>query len=96
MRLIGGIVLILLGLLWLASEIPLAAPPQKRPQTDWRRTCDGWEKKSWWVPEKPNHQPTLHPVVVGLLEVFLSLAVLIAFSNTAPQRPDRRQDPACR
>lgn len=97
MRLIGWLLLILLGLGWLASEVPLAGPqPDGRPESVWRRTRDGWEKISWWTPRTRTPRTVLHPMVVGLLEMFLALAALIAFSEATDRRSQSPQNPTHR
>ena len=84
MRLIGWLLLILVGLGWLASEVPLAETRPERPlKADWRRTAQGWERPSTWPAQTKIRRPAVHPVVVGLLQLFLALAVLIAFSKDA-------------
>ena len=84
MRLIAGLLLILLGLCWLAAAVPVAEiEPDRsdRPKDDgWRQTTDGWQHRSSWTPHHRADSPGLHPTVVGLLELQLSLAALIGFS----------------
>ena len=90
MRLVAGLLLILLGLCWLAAAVPVAESEADRsgqPKDDgWRRTTDGWEHRSSWTSHHRADPPGLHPTVVGLLELQLSLAALIGFSR----RPDPR------
>ena len=84
MRLIAVILLILLGLCWLAVAMPVTGTGPDRADRikddGWRRTTDGWERRSSWKPPYRASSPGLHPAVVGLLELQLSLAALIAFS----------------
>lgn len=79
MRFIGWLLFFLVGLGWLGSEVRLAdTHPPTVCETPWRRTCDGWELPSRWPPLAAADRPALHPVVVGLLEVLLSAAALVA------------------
>lgn len=82
MRLIGGLLLMLLGLGWLASEVPLAkSHPAREPEADWRRTADGWEHASQWAPRPKIRPPAVHPLVIGLLQILLTSAAFVAFSQ---------------
>ena len=87
MRLIGGLLLTLAGLGYLASELSFGndSPPPE-PTTQWRRTVDGWEKPVWLTSDLPIRRPALHPTIVGLLQVFLALVALLLFEK-------RGQDP---
>ena len=90
-RLIAWLLLILLGLCWLAAAVPVAETgqnPPDRPKDDgWRRTIDGWEHRSSWVQHHRSDSAGLHPAVVGLLQLQLSLAALIGFSRkTSPEQ----------
>lgn len=98
-RLIGPLVLILFGLGWLASEVPLPrTQPRAAVTTGWRRTRDGWEHSSCWTRDGKTRQPALHPNVVGLLEMFLAVAGLLALSKDDPsaRRPAHRKRSAGR
>ncbi len=82
MRKIGWILLILVGLGWVASEVPLSGPgPNDAPQTGWRRTAGGWEDCGVWATQPKGCRPAVHPIVLGLLQLFLASAALIAFSR---------------
>ena len=85
MRIIAWLLLILLGLCWLAATMPVAETgqdPLNRSKDDgWRRSIDGWEHRSSWTPPHQADSPGLHPAVVGLLQLQLSLAALICFSR---------------
>ena len=74
----------------LAKDVQFSLP---RSHTDWRRTRDGWEHSSRWTFRCEHRAATLHPIVVGLLELFLSVAALIAFSEP-PKRRSRPQTTA--
>lgn len=91
MRPIGLLLLLLLTLGWLGRELPGAANPSQQPtqgqfEAGWRRTIDGWEQTDHWAPEVAFHRPALHPVLVGLLEILLSLVALVALANDGQSR----------
>ena len=78
---IGWILAILCAGSWLASEIDLPGDVQNAPareETAWRRTVDGWEKVNEWTFAIEKSPPLLHPGVMGLLMLTLSLTVGIA------------------
>jgi hypothetical protein len=84
MRWIGWVLLAIVLAGYLAAEMPPPATPQPAPaDTLWRRTRDGWQHATWLLPAEsiPSRRPALHPVVVGMLEILLSAAALIAFSD---------------
>jgi hypothetical protein len=75
---IGWILAILCAVSWFASEIRLPGDDQTVPaqeETAWRRTADGWEKATDWTVAIEKSPPALHPGVLGLLMVALSLTV---------------------
>jgi hypothetical protein len=80
LRWIGWLSLLLFALGWLAAELPLEKARPGETLSAWRRTVDGWERPRWLVPPEAADRPTLHPVIVGLLQVLLASAALIAFS----------------
>lgn len=91
MRLIAGLLLILLGLGWLACELPLGDDAREPgPKTAWRRTVDGWEQTTWWATEQPLRRPAIHPTIVALLQMFLALAALLIFSGGGGRQPRLR------
>ncbi|MBN2294184.1 MAG: hypothetical protein JXM70_17285 [Pirellulales bacterium] len=49
-------------------------------ESGWRYTKSGWQKLSDWERPAPVSKPALHPVVVGSMQLLVSLAALIAFS----------------
>ena len=62
-------------------------------ELSWRHTRYGWEQSNYWFSIPDAYPPALHPIVVGLLEVFLSWIALLAFSTPGkvpPQRGTRR------
>ncbi len=86
MRLIGLLLLVLVGLCWLASEVS----PQRTDafESQWRRTVDGWELKSAWARAPSDARPaTVHPAVIGTLQILLAVGALLAFSNERDERP---------
>ena len=87
MRLIGWLLAILVVICWLASEVSLPRRPAAsgREPDCWRRTRDGWEEASWVTPEISVRRPALHPSVVGLLELFLSMSALIVLPGRRPK-----------
>ncbi len=98
MRWIVRLSLVLLGLGWLASEMPLAqTQPHGQPETrrqlgsQWRWTRDGWERPTWLASQARGRQPALHPTVVGILQMLLVVAGLIAFSGRNGRSAVRRQ-----
>ena len=92
MRWIGWLVVILLAAGWLASEIRLPGEPAllQGGSDCWRRTRYGWQQPSWSTPEAPVWRPALHPGVVGLLELFLSVSALVAFPTRTSRHPAGR------
>ena len=85
-RRIGWMLLLLGAVGWMAAECPVRrTPPSAGGQTEWRRTLDGWERASWLRAEVPVHRPALHPSVVGLLELFLSVGALAVFRQEAAE-----------
>ncbi|MHB1034099.1 MAG: hypothetical protein ACYC35_06920 [Pirellulales bacterium] len=76
MHRIAWLALVLFALGWLACEVEVSGTQQPRQPDPWRRTLDGWEKKTNW---EPFFQPPLHPAVVGLFELFAGLTGLAVF-----------------
>ena len=81
MQRIVGVLLILWGLGWLASQIPATPDHPPPPASSWRRTCDGWERADWLSGDMSPRQPALHPVVVGLVLLLFALAGLIGLAR---------------
>jgi hypothetical protein len=78
---IGWILAILFAVSWYASEISLPRDAKNAPLREeivWRRTVDGWEKPNDWYYAIEKSPPALHPGVMGLLMVTLSLTVGIS------------------
>jgi hypothetical protein len=74
------ILLLLVGLGWVAAEIPLHDSDPSAALPTWRRTVDGWERPHWLSHESPCVRP-MHPAAVGTTELMLALGALIAFSS---------------
>jgi hypothetical protein len=89
-RWIGWLSLLLLALGWLAAEVPLDKARPDESLGRWRRTVDGWERPGWCTPQGGIHRPSLHPLVVGLLQGLLASAALVCLSPTAAHRPTAR------
>ncbi|HUT90892.1 MAG TPA: hypothetical protein VMY37_15415 [Thermoguttaceae bacterium] len=85
MRRLGWLLVLLAAVGWLATEVRLPETPAApdRPLDSWRRTPDGWQRATWLAPQTPIRRPALHPVVVGLLELLVCLAALVAFPTGA-------------
>lgn len=80
MRWIGWIMTLLMTVGWAAAEIPVAEPPRAGlAYNDWRHTRDGWQRPTWLDASIPARQPTLHPGVLGMLQLLVSLTALVAF-----------------
>jgi hypothetical protein len=62
-------------------------------QRVWRRTRDGWERPSRWALPRKSPAPAVHPIVVGLLEMFLALAALLAFSGAGKRHCRAKAEP---
>jgi hypothetical protein len=85
MQRVLGAILILLGLCWLASQFPVTPEaPQPHP-TQWRRTCDGWQRANWLSADVSRRPPALHPALVGLALLLFTLAALTGLSTDAGQ-----------
>ncbi len=80
---IVGVLLVLLAVVWLASQIP-ATPSAEQPRTDsWRRTCNGWERAEWLYGDQSHRPPALHPALVGMVLLLFASAALIGLSPEA-------------
>jgi hypothetical protein len=85
MRLIGWLLLFLVGLIWLASQLPSdTSPAPGELAANWRRTAQGWERLALPGPAS-TAAPTFHPVIVGALEILLVLGAMLAFSSAPKQ-----------
>lgn len=89
MQRIVGVVLILVGLGWLASEMPTAPAKQSPPEPiAWRRTCEGWQRADWLRTDLSREPPVLHPAVLGLTLLSFALAALMGLSPEEESRGD--------
>ncbi len=66
--------LIVIG--WLLVFWP-SSSPAKTESDAWRRTATGWESVEEWEVKAPLHRP-LHPVLVGSLQLGVSIIALMA------------------
>ena len=95
MRWIGWFLFLLLGLIWLASELPSerASPPDDLAANNWRRTAQGWQQLALPAPEPPVALPAIHPAAFGTLEVLLVLfTAIVALFSAAQWRVGRRAE----
>ena len=80
MRSIFGITLLLVCVGVASYNVKGSAAPNRRTPTPmaWVRTMNGWERPDSWtaVPVTP---PTLHPLVVAVVECLSSCLGLLAF-----------------
>ena len=72
----------------LGSTRTMSSHSEVKADLEWRRTKDGWEKKSSWGLQQSNRRApsaavTVHPLVISLLELFLVSATFVA---RAPSR----------
>jgi len=80
-RRVAWLVLVLAGLGCLAAKVPLSPPADDQHWSAWRRTADGWERPNWVIGTAAVAQTTtLHPAVVGLLQVLVAVTALVALS----------------
>jgi hypothetical protein len=56
-------------------ELPGVSAAKER----WVHTRTGWEKPSSWIAKPPVYEPPIHPLALAGLQMFISLAALIAF-----------------
>lgn len=87
MRRIGWLMAILLGGLWLASEIPSTRIASQRPHRMHGISPASWRSGPSTIDARPATPPSLHPWVVAAEEALLSLLALAALPARRPQRP---------
>jgi hypothetical protein len=93
MRGAGWLVAALLAVGWIASQWPEPQPSQQPANlSTWRLTRDGWEQANWLADEIPVQRPPLHPGVVGLLQLLLTITGLMAFPAPNTRHADPRRD----
>jgi len=85
MRLIVPLFLLIVGVGFLAAELPLdqrsladANRQVVEISSDWRRTDAGWRRVSTWTEPSGVESPALHPAVVASFQVLLVLTVSLA------------------
>ncbi|HUY91977.1 MAG TPA: hypothetical protein VMV10_24770 [Pirellulales bacterium] len=79
------LLLALLAAGWGACQWPSApAKPAATATGGWRRTTDGWERRTVWGPRPARFTPLIHPVTVT---AFAALGTLIALISLAPSPP---------
>ena len=93
MQRIAGLLLMLWGLGWLASQMPSAADQPQPPTTSWRRTCVGWERVERLQNTPSTLPPAVHPAVFGLGLLLFALAGLIGFSPDQHPTPGEHTTP---
>lgn len=86
------VVLVLTG--WILSEIKIEPAEgtviTQSDSPEWRRTAHGWEQVRDWKPITPP-SVDLHPGVVGLFVLFVSVFSLVGFEN--PSSLGARKNP---
>jgi len=81
MRRFRWLIFALFALPWLASEAAAPVMATEDIAAGWRRTRDGWQRVETFCPPIPYRRPALHPVVVGALEILLTMTAMLALSN---------------
>ena len=90
---ITGLILVLVG--WAAIRIPAGDENRgicgSRSSSDlWRRTADGWEKRTDWPvldqPEPPIASLHVHPTLLAAFQVLVALFVFVASMPEAGKR----------
>ena len=66
---------------WLANATPAPAVATEDVSGGWRRTREGWQRVELVCPAIQYSRPALHPGVVGLLEVLLTMTAMLALSD---------------
>ena len=93
MRWIGGWLLVLISTGWLLCEIELPSSGQRRPmENQWRRSARGWEDTSKWFPPPAKHDPAVHPLLFGSLEIFLAIFVLATLPDGCRRHAPEKND----
>ena len=90
MQRIVGLILILWGLGWLASQMPSMSDQSRSPaNSSWRRTCVGWERADRLQGDAPPPPPAVHPAVLGLGLLLFALSGLIGLAPEEHVTPDQ-------
>jgi hypothetical protein len=85
--------LLLIAAVWTTGSTSLSrlTPADGLTPWDWRRTRDGWQQAEWLMPP-PQRMPVLHPSVVAMLELLLSIGALAAFPAHERSSGQRTRD----
>ena len=79
---IGGLLLLLVAVGWLASELPpTGSASSDGLAADWRRTAQGWQRLPMAECDATIRQPSLHPLAAASLELFFALGAAAACSG---------------
>ena len=81
MRWIGAILIVLAILVSVACQVEIDGSPIDGVPIVWVRTVDGWEKPGDWLPRAPVYDPPLHPVILALGQMLISLLALLGLGN---------------
>jgi len=87
MRWFRWLVIALFVLLPLASGAAAPAKAMEDMSGGWRRTRDGWQRMESFRSAIPYRRPTLHPAVVGTLELLLTMTAMLALSPEQGAKP---------
>ena len=65
----------------------VTAQESEEQNVNWRRTAKGWEPSAAWVDAGPDLAPppaaaNLHPTVVAMLQMLISVGALISYEHT--------------
>ncbi|MEI8373500.1 MAG: hypothetical protein WCJ35_11790 [Planctomycetota bacterium] len=75
------LIIVVFILPWLASEAAGPAAATEDISGSWRRTREGWQRLELLRPAIQYPRPTLHPAVVGSLELLLTMTAMLALSK---------------
>ncbi|MFO0790630.1 MAG: hypothetical protein U0805_14335 [Pirellulales bacterium] len=85
MRHIFGISVLLIAIVTASCVVKgSASDPATPPALTWIRTADGWERYGTWNLPAPQ-RPTLHPGIVAVGQVLVSMWALIVFHRDESQ-----------
>jgi hypothetical protein len=62
-------------------DLPVASSHPHHANSGWRRTTRGWEHSSAWSAPQPSPISRLSPVVVGALQVLISVGAILALDE---------------
>ncbi len=71
----------MLVLPWIAGEAACPAVATEDRSGSWRRTDEGWQRTEVFRPPVQYRRPGLHPLIVGSLEVLLTMTAMLALSK---------------